>query len=195
MKRSLFLGLLIALVVASAPVSLAEEPERYYVVRDYVLYGRTSGTMDDLRDDDGEEWSITEKRYRKNRSGSRVPIYDAFDERFIFEDGSWGENLVLYIEAWRENDSDPDEIIVQWRYQFGPMVEGTLTVEIGTDPDPDLVQPIPLPCICHNFQIQFIDSYRGPAYKDGLDTLHIDQIYLQREGPPGCEAPEFCCQE
>lgn len=193
MKRSLFIGLLIALVVASAPVALAGEPERYYVVRDYVLYGRTSGTMDDLRADDGEEWSITEKRYRKNRSGSRVPTYDAFDDRFIFEDGSWGDNLVLYIEAWRENDWDPDEVTVQWRYQFGPVVEGTLPLVIGESPG--TVYRVELPCICHNFQIQFLDSYRGPAYKGGLDTLHIDQIYLEREGPPGCEAPEFCCEE
>jgi hypothetical protein len=194
MKRSLFLGLLIALVVASAPVALAEDPERYYVASDYVLYGRTSGTMDDLRDGDDEEWSITEKRYRKNRSGSRVPTYDAFDDRLIFEDGSWGENLVLYIKAWHEDSPDPDEIIVQWRYQFGPVVEGTLPIVFGTTPPNDPLR-VELPCICHNFQIQFLDSYRGPAYKNGLETLHIDQIYLQREGPPGCEAPEFCCEE
>ena len=81
--------------------------------------------------------------------------------------------------------------MVQWRYQFGPVVEGTLPLEIGTEPG--TVYRVELPCIPNDFQIMFADTYRGPLYKDGLDLLHIDQIYLQREGDPYCEAAEELC--
>ena len=191
MKRLLFVTLLIALVVTSAPFALAGEPEQYFVTDSYILYGRTSGKLKDLRGDDDKLWSITEKRYGKTRGENRVPAYDAFDARLIFEERSCGNNLVLYIEAWHENDWDPDDIMVQWRYQFGPVVEGTLPLEIGTEPG--TVYRVELPCIPNDFQIMFADTYRGPLYKDGLDLLHIDQIYLQREGDPYCEAAEELC--
>jgi len=169
---------------AESATTEAQPPAQDYADSDIPVAGTVSGSYTDTQASDDVYESITEVE-----SGGKPSSRYSYLEHKWTINVTGGTSVTFYVEAYHTSNSEGDDFVVAYSTTG---VDGTYTdmVTVTKTADDDTAQSYGLPSSTSgqvHIRVKDTDQSQGNR---NLDTIYIDQMYIQSEtGPPDTTPP------